>query len=463
MKTNISSIANRLRKAAFFIPFTIYFAVFTLAILVVRSYLYRNDVKSDSSFSDIFALLLKVAFLFTAVILFISLVFVLISWVYFIYWKKKSVTELQINTGQTPGEQADKQTVSLLMRPVLKPLFGFIKLRLQYDQQRFSDKFSLLETGSKSLFNKTLEGHYHWHLPEIKEYRLEKAIVYFEDIFQFFSLAVSLAANNHFFKHPVAGSAQQLNVSPRKTEETNTRIDQMRKVEGEFLNYKNFENNDDVRRIVWKIYAKNKELVVRIPEIMDPYASHVYLYPSFHTVFHVLGNETVEIPFLNFYKIVVWSVYESLVKQGFEVKYIPDQDVAKSSTADAKQWVRYAVSTAKWQDTHDLKSFVQTNVASLIIISSLSNAAQVKELADRYGKDIRFIFVKLTDSFQQQNLFDWVQWIFVKNEQQDMDIYKRKWVISFLKEKIKQNEKELEEILKDSTFHPVPKTAHQPH
>ncbi len=459
MKTKISSLANRIKKAAFFIPFTIYFAVFALALFVVQSFLYSNKVKNDSSFSDIFALLLKVALAFSAFILFSSLVFVLISWIHFIYWKKKTGTDLRIDTASTPADQADKQTVQLRMRPVLKPLFGFIKMRLQYDQQGFSDKFSLLESGSRSLFNKTLEGHYHWHLPEIKEYRLEKAIVYFEDIFQFFSLAVSLPANSQFFKYPAAGNAKQLNVSPRKTEDTNTRIDQMRKVEGEFLNYKNFENNDDVRRIVWKIYAKNKELVVRIPEIMDPYASHVYLYPSFHTNFTILGNETVEIPFLNFYKIVTWSVYESLVKQGFEVKYIPDQDVAKSYTANEKDGVRYAISTAKWQDNKDLKSFVQTNVVSVIIISSLSNAAQVKELADRHGKDIRFIFVKLTDSFQQQNLFDWVQWIFVKNEQQDMDIYKRKWAISFLKEKIKQNEKQLEDILEDIPYRIEAKTV----
>ena len=88
-------------------------------------------------------------------------------------------------------------------------------------------------------------------------------------------------------------------------------------MEGEYLNYKNFENNDDVSRIVWKIYAKNKELVVRIPEIMDPYASHVYLYASFFTSFNVAGSTPVEVPFLNYYKAMIWTLYQNLVKQGF--------------------------------------------------------------------------------------------------------------------------------------------------
>ena len=111
----------------------------------------------------------------------------------------------------------------------------------------------------------------------------------------------------------------------------------MRKVEGEFLNYKNFENNDDVRRIVWKIYAKNKELVVRIPEMMDPYASHVYLYASFFSSSISKAMRTVEDPFLNYYKVITWSVYQNLVKQGFEVRYIPDQDATKNNQSMSEQ------------------------------------------------------------------------------------------------------------------------------
>ena len=44
-------------------------------------------------------------------------------------------------------------------------------------------------------------------------------------------------------------------------------------------------------------------------------------------------------------------------------------------------------------------------------------------------------------------MIDWVQWLFVKNEQEDMDVYKRKWALSLLKEKIKNNEAALEKIL----------------
>ncbi len=438
---------NKIKKATFYIPFTAYFFIFILLFYFANTLIYSKEINKDSSYAVIFFLLLKVAAFFIISLISISLVIVVASWSHFIYWKNKNGISFKIEIKTNNESNQEKQTVYIQLNPIFKPILGFIKIRLLYDKNHFSHKFSMLEKSSSSFFVNKIEGTFNWALPEIKEYKLEKAIIFFEDVFQFFSLAVSLPANNSFYAHPVSSEIGDLWVSPRKTEETNTRIDQMRKVEGEFLNYKNFENNDDVRRIVWKIYAKNKELVVRIPEIMDPYASHVYLYASFFTSFNVEGSETIEIPFLNFYKTVTWSVYQSLIKKGYEVKYIPDHEISTNNIADEQQWVKYAISSSNWHSGKELKDFVQTNNASVVIISSLSDVAQVRELSERYGNEIRFIFIKLTDSFKHQNITDWLQWIFVKNEQQDIDVYKRKWSVSLLRQKIKENERRLEDLL----------------
>ena len=447
MNNKLIEYTNKIKKATFFIPVTAYFFVFFLIVSFASTRVYPNQLNVNSSYAAILFLLVKVASFFIITIISFSFVLVVVSWLHFLYWKKKKGIYFFIEINTNNESNVEKQTVKIQLNPIFKPIMGFIKIRLLYDKKYFSHKFSILEKSNNAIFSQKIDGTYHWALQEIKEYKLEKAIIYFEDVFQFFSLAVSLHANNNFYAHPVASGINELNISPRKTEETNTRIDQMRKVEGEFLNYKNFENNDDVRRIVWKIYAKNKELVVRIPEIMDPYASHVYLYASFFTSFNVEGNETIEIPFLNYYKTVTWSVYQSLIKKGYEVKYIPDHDVSSNNIADEQQWVKYAISSSHWHSGKELKDFVQTNNASVVIISSLSDVAQVRELAERYGNEIRFIFIKLTDTFKHQNIADWLQWIFVKSEQQDMDVYKRKWAISLLREKIKENERRLEEVI----------------
>lgn len=447
MNMNFSRTTDKIKQSAFYIPFTIYFVVFAIAALIGYKMLDNDEINTYSSFADIFRLLLKVALGFTVAIISIAFIPVLISFLHFIYKKRKTGIRFDIFTDVKESELNQKQTVRLLISPVLKPLFGFIKLRLLYDQKHYSKKFSLLENSRRKFFSTSIEGTFHWTLPQIKEYHVKKAVLYFEDIFQFFSIAVNLPTSSHFFTQPAIKGIKDLNVSPRKTEETNTRIDQLRKVEGEYLNYKNFENNDDVRRIVWKIYAKNKELVVRIPEIMDTYASHVYLYASFFSKFNTGGNAAVEIPFLNYFKVITWSVYQNLVKRGFEVRYIPDQEVAKKTTANEQQGVKYSISTSNWHHLKDLKTYVKTNDASVVVVSSLSDAEEVKDLIENFGKDITFIFIRLTDSFKNQNMIDWVQWVFVQNQKDDIDVYKRSWALSPLRLKIKENEKKLAAIL----------------
>jgi len=447
MNINFEQIREKIKQSGFYIPFTIYFVVFAATAFIGNKLLTQNEINADSSFADIFTLLLKVALWFCVAIILIALLTVLKSFGFFLYKKRKAGIRFDIATDLKESELHQKQTVRLLITPVLKPLFGFIKLRLLYDHSHFSNKFSLLENSNRKFFSTTIEGTYHWPLPEIKEYHVTKAILYFEDVFQFFSIAVNLPARSQFFTHPTSKEVKDLRVLPRKTEETNTRIEQLRKVEGEYLNYKNFENNDDVRRIVWKIYAKNKELVVRIPETMDPYASHVYLYTSFFTKFNITGNSAVEVPFLNYYKVLTWSIYQNLVKQGFDVRYIPDQEVAKSNVADEQQWVKYSISTSKWHQSKDLKTFVKTGDASVVILSSLSDVNEVKDLIENYSKDITFIFIKLSDTFKNQNVIDWVQWLFVKNAKDDIDGYKRGWNFSPWRQRLKDNEHQLEEIV----------------
>ena len=447
MIMNFARLKNRTRKTGFFIPVTIYFFVFAIFILAAWNWLTKKPIQTGSAYADIFQILLTVAGWFTIILIVISLLTVMVSFLFFVLQKRKNNISFKIQTDLAKSELNQKQIVRLYINPILKPLLGFIKIRLIYDDVYFSQKFSLIENRKLSLFNKTIEGNYNWPLPQIKEYRVQFAIIYFEDVFQFFSLAVKLPASNRFFTHPTATDIKEMKSMPRKTEETSTRIDEMRKVEGEYLNYKNFENNDDVRRIVWKIYAKNKELVVRMPEVMDPYASHMYLYVSFFSQFAVESNNIAQVPFLNYFKIITWSVYESLVKKGFDVRYIADQDVLPASIPDEKQSVRYMVSVSNWHTDKDLASFVKTKDASVIIISSFSDADQVQQMVEQFGNEITFVFVKLTDSLQKHNMLHLMQWLFIQKEKNDMDVYKTNWRFSTLRPAIIKNEKRIEAIL----------------
>jgi len=201
-----------------------------------------------------------------------------------------------------------------------------------------------------------------------------------------------------------------------------------------------------VRRIVWKIYAKNKDLVVRIPEILDPYASHAYMYISFFNNFDIAGNATAEIFFLNYYKSVVWAVYQKLGKEGFEVRYIADQQTPNHYFDDEQQAVQYNITTSNWQKEKDLKSFVNAKDASVVVLSSLCNANEAHELFNNRAAGTVFVLVRLSKSLQHSYLASLLQWLFIKQEKNDVEMYKANWRLSLLRPKVVQNEKKLEAI-----------------
>jgi len=441
---NIRGLAQ---PAVFFIPFTFYFVLFSVALLLANYWLGTKLQAPQSSFTDILKLLLKAGTWFLIIIISVALVSVLLSFLLFLIKKKKNAVKVFIQTLPVTNNNDPIQKIHLSVSPIIKPLLGFIKLRLHYDNDLYSEKFLLAEEQKKKLFTTRFAGDYQWKLPEIKEYHVEKLIVYFEDFFQFFSFTVALPVQDRFHTHPFAPPVKDIQLSPRKTEDQATRIEELKKVEGEYLNYKNFEDNDDVRRIVWKIYAKNKDLVVRIPEVLDPYASHAYIYPSFYNSFDIAGNATAEIFFLNYYKTVLWGIYQQLNKQGYALRFIQDQQTPSKYFDDVLQSIRYTITTSKWQKDKNLKAFVNNKDASLIILSSLCNADDVQALLNTHSGGTVFVFVKLSKSLHHSYFMNFIKWLFVQQEKNEVEVYKSKWRLSLLRSKVAANEKKIEAML----------------
>jgi len=446
MRSKFKSFLLLIKRFSFFIPFSWYFVLFAAAGWLGIAWLGKQESIPDSAFADISALLFKLVVYFVVMLLGLALVSSGVSFLYFLWKKKKTGIDFRITTPST-GETKTKQPIDIHLHPVLKPFLGFIKMRIKYDKTHFSEKFYLIKPSVNKFFSTTLEGRYNWRLPEIKEYRVDKVIIYFEDFFQFFSFAVTINTSSNFHTQPVTEPEKMMNVFPRKTEETSTRIEEIKKVEGEHINYKNFESNDDVRRIVWKIYAKNKELVVRIPEVLDPYASHIYLYASYFSAFPFAGNDVIEIPFLNYYKTLCWSVYKQLQGKGLEVRFVPDQAIPSTTITNEQEQVKYGISVSQWHRDKELKDYVKPKDASVVIVSSLSDIEQVKQLIEQHGNDISFVFVPLTDGLNRQHIGDWLQWLFVQQEKDDIAKFKTSWSLSLIRLKITKNEKQLKQLL----------------
>jgi hypothetical protein len=239
-------------------------------------------------------------------------------------------------------------------------------------------------------------------------------------------------------------------VQPKKTEDLNMRIEEMRKVDGEFLNYKNFETNDDVRRIVWKIYAKNKELMVRIPETNDPYASHIYFFATFYNAISNDVYEEFNAVFLDNFKTIVWNIYEQLYRQNELIQFIPDQETKTFYADDPIQKVKYIISTSSWQKQNDLHNYFNKQYASILCISSLTDVKQLSEILDTAGKSLTVVFIELSKIFAKIKVADWLQWVFIKPEKKSTEKLQLAFNLSPLRKKILDNENKIKEILRKS-------------
>ena len=136
-----------IQPAVFYVPFTFYFLLFGIAVLFANSWLGSQALIPDSSFADIFKLLLKTGVWFLVAIITVAFISVLVAWLVFLWKKRKNSLVFFIETKSSQQNKAGNpvQQVQISVAPVLKPLLGFIKLRLQYDGENYSDKFVLAE------------------------------------------------------------------------------------------------------------------------------------------------------------------------------------------------------------------------------------------------------------------------------------------------------------------------------
>lgn len=447
---NFLSSRNKIALFSFFIPFRVNFVLLILCFVAGFLWLRDHTILPESSYSAIIHLLVSIAMYFILIILILSCLTSLLPWLLFIVKRKQQRIQVKITAGSI-SRTDNSQPVSVSITPVYRPLFGFIRLRFQYDDL-VSDKFNVLQPKEKlTFFNSTTQGTCSWRPPAIREYRISTVLIYFEDMFQLFSFIVPVNTLNTFYISPIEQPIPHIKVQPKRTEDTNIRIDKIRKVQGEYLSYKNFEDNDDVRRILWKIYAKNKELVVRIPETNDPYASHICFYASFYKPSGNGLNSKFEAAFLDHYKTAVWNTYLSITKQDMRINYLPDQptqlDLCQQGTAGN---VKYFISTAMWQNDKKLTDYFKKEDASVLCINSFTDSYELREISSRAGRDLVIVFIQLSKVYDDLKIKDWLQWLFIRSPEDSLSKFRFAWNVSPLKKSMKNNEHKLLEILQRS-------------
>ncbi|MBL7719470.1 MAG: DUF58 domain-containing protein [Flavipsychrobacter sp.] len=440
-----------------YFPFTLNTLLCTLAVYFAYKLLYRppNPKKIEyNAFQPFIILMAKMALWFVAGVILLSLLSTLASWIYYLYLSQKEKHRLQVDfTLDSVKGKKNKLFLSAQIEGAYRPLLGFVKGRLFYDNYEMTDRFTLLSNRwkEKSWGLAAITGKSRLLLPDIKEYQLNGGFVYFQDMLHIFSLAVAQPVKGHFYQPPVLAEDDDREVYPKKTEQMDVRIEQMRRVEGELLNYKDFEAGDDVRRIVWKVYAKNRELVVRTPEMFEPYASHLYFYASFHAA--VKGSwlgEGYMKEMLNYYKNYVWTAYDTLSRKEWEMRYIPDQNLTVPEQLGEAEKSARIISNSNWHTDQSVAMYFKPRQGAVLCISSLVEPEELKNILSQCDSSTVVYFVRVSRVFRSFVAWHWLKRAIFLPPKDRLAKLRSTWIFSPMRVQILKREKEIETILDSS-------------
>ncbi len=423
-----------------------------LSLVVIwgaSSWLKHEYGQDDSNLWLVMSLFGQIVKWTLVVLLLTSLLSVLLTWAYFVYTIKTKQVLVSARLGD--GQKASAGWVPLtimLTGPIVRPLLGSIQARLIFSEMRMSEPVILDGNVPKPRhwWRQGIKGTGQAFLHDRGVYDVEKVLVSFYDMLGLLSLPYTIPFTQQLFTLPKPQHIQKTNASPNSTEEQKQRIEIPKRVEGEHVNYKEFEAGDNIQRIVWKIYAKSGQLVVRIPETKDPYASHLYFYASF---FHGLVNQkgAFELELLNVYKDKVRNLYEALLQNGYEVRIPQDQEVPKLAGLSEKKSELFQITAAFWQSVQPPSVYVNYNKAAFVCLPSLVSAAEVELLLRNLPLSVPVIIIKLSDAIPSPFLFK-VKDILFKPEKQPTDRLRQPWMFSSLRRALMKNEKEIAEALK---------------
>jgi len=382
-------------------------------------YRFANQTAADtSSFHHFLILMSKIGFGILSLILIVSLLSTIAACLYFIRHREYFHVEVLNKSNE---EDVPKIEVHTFMQKIFRPLLGSIQVKYEYNTHHLSPAFSLSRENNFSFFP-TMGHRSTIALPNIKEYKLDAALLSFQDLFRFFSFTFKNSIHSRFVNLPKLVDTESTLVDPKSTETDDVRTPHLRKIPGEWLEYKKYEASDDIRRIVWKAFAKNKELIVRKQEVLSPYASHINCYASFYTEksFSQLSGDAMA----DAYKNYIWSFYQELCNSEYQVKLLFDQ--LKQGVSE-KAILAEQIAQAEWQSDTSLSRIFNPQKGSVLFLHNLLPKHEIEKIISQCDKSTLVIYLELSKIFKEIDASTWWSRLFFRPQNKKNDALLSDW------------------------------------
>jgi hypothetical protein len=390
---------------------------------------------------------LKILFWSTILLMSFSVFTLLISWIIFRLRLKRGKLKVNIRLPEDRSHEAGILPIEATIENILRPILGTIEIRIVFPQWRISDRILLDENKRTWLspFN-TVYGKAELDLHHRGLHDVEEVQIVLTDMMKLICIPITLHSQNRLLTIPKKLKEENFDIFPTATEEQDVRINIPKRVQGEFLAYKDFESGDDIRRIVWKIYARSGELVVRMPETRDPYASHVYICMGFYNELITEFDDLAGRELLNVYKDSLRQVYDAVSKNNYSVRILKDQEEQLDTGTTETSKDVFFMATANWQKDQLPSEAFAIPKAAVICLSSATPVEEIENLFGKLPMHVPVMVFALSNALGPALRFS-VKNIFFKPANHPLNEVRQSWWISPLRRKLKLNEDKIKAIV----------------
>ncbi len=409
------------------------------------------NASGTDSITPLVILLLQIAGLTLAGLALLTLLLTAFAWAGLLWRSRRGLKPVAISF-EAAGETGLRLQAALQVSPL--PFWGTALLRVFFEEGGNAGPvllerkgFSFLPAGRQWRTAQPVA------LRRVQAYKVARVVVQLRDVFGLFAFTLRLPAGALAVNRPAGTGEDMPPLPPSRTTEFTERIEELRPVEGELFQYKNFETGDDMRRIVWKVYARNRDLVVRTPERLEPYASQIDLYASFGAALPALydaQNEWVQ-ELLSFYKSAVWNLYGGISRQGLRPVFHTDQEVSALGEGDGSPAaaIQNAITGAQWT-TGDTLSTGAGGKGEVVVISSLLQPNALAQLLRAGRGPSAVCLVALSEAIAAPEKKSWLSRLFLRPLRTPESQLKQGWQRNPLRVLLQRREAELRTLLDES-------------
>ncbi|MBU3677264.1 MAG: DUF58 domain-containing protein [Chitinophagaceae bacterium] len=395
-------ILNRLRFIVLCWPFR--WALLLGALLVMWVLGTDNPLKEEGAIPVELDLIIWMILMSSFSIVLIAFLILCLYWCLLFFQRKK----IQLQYDGT----------YFILQNVFQPFLGALRLRLKRNQHWDYDAITMtpLPLHRFHLGRITMQGQLKHAVPAIRVEQVDGMLIHLVDTFHFFSFSMYVPMQLHYEQNPIEGASYpELKLQGNVDTDDVNRLMSIKKQSGDLFQLKSFEPGDDIRRIVWKLFARHQTLMVRKPDIEIVYAKHISVLVifDFTSIPHAHGDLLTY--FEAIYKQHVYDVLCGLLAKGSptDLSFNGTSWYTSVTASELKQIIT-GVNCYEPMTLYEMNS---NSMPDLVFISSLAHEKNVSSIQ---AMRLPCILVDLFQSLQQAKGSFWVTRLMIrpKNEVQ---------------------------------------------